>query len=87
MLINQLFDIHAGEGGGGGGGGRFKNAYELLHLRALKYSPVNKIHILQCMGEIFCVEFQSYPLKFHTKYLTHALKDMIVMQHWNFKSS
>ena len=29
-------------------GGGFKNAYELLNLRALKFSPVNKIHIFQC---------------------------------------
>ena len=68
-------------------GGRFKNNYELLNLRALKFSYVNKIHIFQCMGKIFCVEFQRYPLKFHTKYLTHTLKDMIFMQFWNFKSS
>ena len=58
-------------------GGRFKNTNELLNLRALKFSPVNKIHLFQCMGKIFCVEFQRYPLKFHTKYLTHTLKDMI----------
>ena len=25
------------------------------------------------MGNIFCVEFQRFPLKFHTKYLTHSL--------------
>ena len=68
-------------------GGRFKNAYELLTLRALKFSHVNKIHIFQCMGKIFCMEFQRYPLKFHTKYLTHTLKDMIFMQFWSFKSS
>ena len=68
-------------------GGRFKNTYELLNLRALKFQYVNKIHIFQCMGKIFCVEFQGYPLKFHTKYLTHTLKDMIFMQFWNFKSS
>ena len=68
-------------------GGRFKNTYELLNLRALKFSPVNKIHIFQCMGMIFCVEFQRYPLKFHSKYLTHTLKDVTFMQHWNFKSS
>ena len=68
-------------------GGRFKNTYELLNLRALKISPVNKIHIFQCMSKIFCVEFQRYPLKFHTKYLTHTLKDTIFIQHWNFKSS
>ena len=68
-------------------GGRFKNTYELLNQRALKFSYVNKIHIFQCMGKIFCVEFQRYPLKFHTKYLTHTLKDMIFMQFWNVKSS
>ena len=44
------------------------------------------------MGEIFCVEFQSYPLKFHTKYLTHTLKDMIlynieILRAHRFKSS
>ena len=38
-------------------GERFKNTYELLDLKALKYSYVNKIHIFQCMGKIFCVEF------------------------------
>ena len=68
-------------------GGRFKKTYELFNLRALKISPVNKIHIFQCMGKIFCVEFQRYPLKFHTKYLTYTLKDTIFIQHWNFKSS
>ena len=68
-------------------GGRFKNTYELLNLRALKFSPVNKIRIFQCMGMIFCVEFQRYPLKLHTKYLTHTLKDVTFKQHWNFKSS
>ena len=70
-----------------GPGGRFKNTYELLNVRALKFSPVNRIHIFQCMGKIFCVEFQRYPLKFRTKYLTHTLKDVIFIQHWNFKSS
>ena len=66
--------------------GRFKNTYELLKLRALKVLPVNKIYIFQCMGKIFCVEFQRYPFKFLTKNLTHILKDMIFIQHWNFKS-
>ena len=61
-------------GGGGGGGGGVKNTYELLNLRTLKDSPVNQIHIIQCMGKIFCVEFQRYPMKFHTKYLTYRLK-------------
>ena len=68
-------------------GGVSKNTYELLNLRALWFSPVNKICIFQCMDTIFCVEFQRYPLKFHTKYLTHTLRDMDFIQHWNFKSS
>ena len=38
-----------GGGGGGGGGGRFKNTFEPLNLWALKISPVNKIHIFQCL--------------------------------------
>ena len=32
------------------------------------------------MGKIFCVEFQRVPLKFHTKYLTHTLKDVDFIQ-------
>ena len=57
-------------------GGRFKNTYELLNLRTLKISKLHKNHIFQRMGKIFCVEFQRVPLKFHTKYLTHTLKDV-----------
>ena len=57
-------------------GGRFKNAYELLNLRALKIPVLYKNRIFQCMSKIFCVEFQRVPLKFHTKYLTHTLKDV-----------
>ena len=57
-------------------GGRFKNTYELLNPRALKISMLYKNRIFQCMGKIFCVEFQRYPLKFHSKYLPHTLKDV-----------
>ena len=57
-------------------GGRFKNTYELLNPRALKISMLHKNRIFQCMGKIFCVEFQRFPLKFHTKYLIHTLKDV-----------
>ena len=71
----------------GAHGGRFKKADELLNLRALKFSPLNKMYIFQCMGKIFCVEFQMEPLKFHTKYLTHILKENTFIQSWNFKSS
>ena len=68
-------------------GGRFKNTFELLNLRALKLSIVDKIIIFQCMGKIFCVEFQRYPLKFHTKYLTHTLKDVDFIHNRKYKSS
>ena len=68
-------------------GGRFKNAYELLNLRALKISMLYKNHIFQCMSMIFCVEFQRVPLKFHTKYHTHTLKDVDFIRRWQFKSS
>ena len=67
-------------------GGRFKNAYELLNLRALKISILYKIHIFQCMGKIFCVEFQRVPLKFHTKYHTHTLKGVDFIHKLKFKS-
>ena len=67
--------------------GRFKNAYELLNLRVLKISMLYKNHIIQCMSKIFCVEFQRVPLKFHTKYFTHTLKDVDSIHRWKFKSS
>ena len=51
-------------------GRRFKHTYELLNLRALKISMLHTSNIFQSTGEIFCVEFQRVPLKFHTKYLT-----------------
>ena len=47
---------------------------------------MNKIYIFQCMGKIFCEEFQRVPLIFHPKYLTRTLKDVIFMQSWNFKA-
>ena len=34
-------------------GGPFKNTFELLNLRAIKFTHVNKIHLFQCMGKIF----------------------------------
>ena len=68
-------------------GGHFNNTYELLNLRALKISKLHKNHIFQCMGKIFCVEFQRVPLKFHTKYLTHTWKDVDFIHIWKFKSS
>ena len=37
---------------------------------------MNKIQIFQCIGEIVYVEFQRYPLKFHTESLTNTLKSI-----------
>ena len=79
MLLSKR-DLMPGEGG-------VQTLMTFLSLGALKFSPTNKIHIFQCTGKIFCVEFQRYPLKIHTKYLPRTLKDMIFIQHWNFKSS
>ena len=70
-----------------GGGGRLKNTHELLNISAQEISLMNNFHIFQWMGKIFCVEFQRYPLKFHTKYLIHTFYGMIFMKHWNIKSS
>ena len=52
--------------------GRFKKAYELVNLGIFKSSLLNKIHIFQCMGEIFCLQFQNVHLNLHTKYLNHT---------------
>ena len=68
-------------------GDRFKNTYELLNLRAIKISMLYKNHIFQCMGKMFCVEFQRVPLKFHTKYLAHTLKNVDFIHRWKFTSS
>ena len=72
---------------GRGGVGGFKNTYELVNLWAHKFSLINKLHIFQCAGKILCVEFQRKPLKFHTKYLAHSLKETIFIQYRKFKSS
>ena len=67
--------------------GPFKNAYELVNLGAFETSLLNKLYIFQCRAKIFCVEFQMVSLKFDTKYITHRLKDMVLIQFWKFKSS
>ena len=62
------------------GWGSFQK-HELVNLGARKFSLVKKIYIFQCMGKIFCVEFQREPLKFHTKYLAHTLKEAILIHY------
>ena len=68
--------------------GRFKNTCKLLNLRALQFEHLNKMHIFQCMGKIFCEEFIREPLKFHTKCLAHTFvyKAEILRDLW-FKSA
>ena len=58
----------------------------MVNLKTLEFSPVNQIHIFQCMDKIFCVEFQRAPLKFHTQYFAHTLQDTIFILK-NFKNS
>ena len=68
-------------------GERFKNTYALLNLGALEISTLYKNCIFQCMGKICCVEFQRFPLKVHTKYLTRTLKDVHFIYMLKFKST
>ena len=57
------------------------------YLKLLNFLCLDEMHSFRCMGKIFCVEFQRYPLKFHTKYLAHTLKDVYVIKRSNFKIS
>ena len=43
-------------------GGDLENTYELLNLITFEISTLYKNRIFQCMGEIFCVQFQRFPL-------------------------
>ena len=65
----------------------FSKTHMTSYLRALKIWTLYKYNIFQVFGKIFCVEFQRYPLKFHTKYLTYTLKDVHFIHRWKFKSS
>ena len=58
------------------------DALAMVHI-----SMLYKNHMYQGMDKIFCVEFQRVPLKFHTKYLAHTLKDMDFIHRWKCKSS
>ena len=75
-----------GRGCPGGVGSHFKNAYKLLNLTGLEISTLYIKCIFQCMGKLFCVEFQKN-LKFHTKILPIHWKMFIKMHRWKFKSS
>ena len=46
--------------------------FYLLNLRALAMFMLIQNDIFQCLGKIFCVEFQRYPLKFDTNYIKNV---------------
>ena len=66
-------------------GGSFNNIYKLLNLGTLMIRAVYKGHIFQYIGK-FHVEFSSVPLKFHSKYINHTLKNYISHKSGNLKS-
>ena len=43
--------------------------------RKSEYSYINKLHIFQCMGKTFCVEFHREPLKLHKKTYPYIERD------------
>ena len=57
-IIVYAAEIRQNEFNVWGSGKLFKNAYEFLNLRAVKFSTLYEIIISQCMDTIFCVEFQ-----------------------------
>ena len=59
-----------------GQGGHFKNAYELVNRELLNFQHCIKIISFSVWVRYFVWNFKGYPLKFHTKYPTHALKDV-----------
>ena len=61
-----------------------KGAFQ-KHLWALK--SLHKVHIFQCMGEMFYVEFQRVPLKFHIKISYPYIERCNFIQCCSFKSS
>ena len=55
----------------------------MLNLRVLKISYQYKMHIIQCMGKIFCVEFQGEPLNLHTKLSYPYIESWDCVYPWN----
>ena len=72
--------------------GHLKNAHKLMNYDLINLTLLNFFFSINNtsfsgMGKLFCVEFQRVPLKFHTKYLAHTLKDAIFIQCWKLVSS
>ena len=65
-------------------GGHFKNTHGLLNLRVLNFHLWIKSTLYGL--DILC-RISKVPFEIPHKYLAHKLKDMIFIQHWNFKSS
>ena len=70
-----------------GQGGISKSHMIFFYPRALTISMFHKYHTFLCLGKISCVEFQRYPLKFYTKYLTKTLKDIYFIWRQKMKST
>ena len=63
---------------------RLKSMY--LNLGVLKsFLHHTKLYVFYWMGKILCMEFQTVPLKSHTKCLTHTLKDENMIQFQKIK--
>ena len=84
ILSSVCVCVWGGGGGGGGGGGVNVILLQVLCrliVVLLKSSLLNKLHIIQCVGKIFCVECQGCPLKLHTKYVIYTLKDWFLYKY------
>ena len=66
--------------------GRFKNAYELLNLKAPKISALYKIASSNVWIRFFCGILRE-TLECYTQSLTHILKYVYSNQRWKFKGS
>ena len=67
--------------------GNFKNAYQLLILRALKNFNIVWKSFCSIYGWDILCRISNVPLKFHTKHLNHTLKDVWFIEQSKFKSS
>ena len=68
-------------------GARLTKAYDVTIQRYRNSHAKNedsKMHILRCMGSKFRVKFQRCPLKFHTKFWTHAPQNMHFTRWYKF---
>ena len=80
-LLKCIFCLYNPSGVG------FKNDYELLNLRAHKFSTLFKINTFQCMGKIFFMDFQRELWNSAHNISYPYIERYDFIQSWNFKSS